>query len=758
MKNTFTLLICFLFSVVAFSQDRSCAAMEDLEQRMQIDKGLSERMAAIEAYTQKKVKELEDQETTSNKIVGDIITIPVVVHVLYRNATENISDAQILSQIQVLNEDFRRTNGDADNIWSQAADTQIEFCLAKVDPNGNTTTGITRKSTTREDWGAGPANEMKKSASGGVDAWDTSQYLNMWICPKISAPGFNNLLGYAQFPGGDPLTDGVVMGYKYFGKIGTATAPFDLGRTTTHEVGHFLNLRHIWGDGGCGVDDFVSDTPESDASNTGCATTHTSCGSLDMVQNYMDYSDDSCMNLFTQGQKNRMRAVLLAGGVRASLGASSKCDAPTEPTCSDGIQNGNETGVDCGGDCAPCQTQYCESSGNRVQYEWIAGVQVESFNNTSGAQTYSDFTAQTVTLNRGESNSITLTQGYSGTAYDEYFRIWIDYNQDGDFSDAGELAFDAGSTSNTAVTGTITPANSVLLGTTRMRVSMKYNAAPNACGNIGDGEVEDYTVNITGPNVPTCSDGVQNGNETGVDCGGDCEPCQTQVEYCASAGTRIQYEWIAGVQIGSFNNTSAATLYSDFTSHTATLSRGESNSITLTQGYSGTAYDEYFRIWIDYNKDGDFNDAGELAFDAGSASNTAVNGTITPPASVSLGTTRMRVSMKYNAAPSACGSIGDGEVEDYTVNITGGNTRTFDALTLDLKIFPNPVTGSILNVSLNTTGEVPYSITNMIGQVVSNGVLNNNSNKINVGDLEAGLYLAQFKSGNQTTTKKFIKR
>ena len=188
------------------------------------------------------------------------------------------------------------------------------------------------------------------------------------------------------------------------------------------------------------------------------------------------------------------------------------------------------------------------------------------------------------------------------------------------------------------------------------------------------------------------------------------------------------------------------------------MSRGESNSITLTQGYSGTAYDEYFRIWIDYNKDGDFNDAGELAFDAGSASNTAVNGTITPPNAVSLGTTRMRVSMKYNAAPSACGSIGDGEVEDYTVNITGGNTRTSDALTLDLRIFPNPVTGSVLNVSLNTTGEVPYSITNMIGQVVSIGVLNNNSNTINVGDLEAGLYLAQFKSGNQTITKKFIKR
>ncbi len=554
MKNTCILLLGMFFSIAAFSQDRNCAAMEDLENRMKLDKGLSKRMANIEAYTQRKVKELE----TSKSIEGDIITIPVVIHVLYRNSTENISTAQIQSQIEVLNEDFRRTNSDADNTWSQAADTQIEFCLATVDPNGNSTTGITRKQVTREDWGGSAENAMKKLSSGGVNPWDTTQYLNMWVCPKLSAPGFNNLLGFAQFPGGNAATDGVVMGYKYFGKIGTATAPFELGRTTTHEVGHFLNLRHIWGDGGCGVDDFVTDTPESDDSNTGCVPTHVSCGSTDMVQNYMDYSDDSCMNLFTTGQKNRMRAILLSGGVRSSLALSDKCGAVTQPTCNDGIQNGNETGVDCGGDCTPCQTgnQYCESAGSRVQYEWIAGVQVGSFNNASGAQTYSDFTTQTVTLNRGQSNAITLTPGHSGTAYDEYFRVWVDYNKDGDFSDAGELTFDAGTASNSAVNGTITPNTSVSLGTTRMRVSMKYNAAPDACGNIGDGEVEDYTVNITNGNTPTptCADGVQNGDETGVDCGGSsCTPCSTGGDKCAgvaaydssatyTAGDKVVYQ------------------------------------------------------------------------------------------------------------------------------------------------------------------------------------------------------------------------
>ena len=149
--------------------------------------------------------------------------------------------------------------------------------MATIDPNGAATNGITRTSTSVSAFGTN--DEMKFNSSGGKDAWPASDYLNMWVC-DISG----GILGYAQFPGGNPATDGVVMDYQYFGTIGTATAPFDLGRTTTHEVGHWLNLRHIWGDGNCNADDFVSDTPTSDAANYGCATTHTSCNSLDMVQ------------------------------------------------------------------------------------------------------------------------------------------------------------------------------------------------------------------------------------------------------------------------------------------------------------------------------------------------------------------------------------------------------------------------------------------------------------------------------------------
>jgi len=474
--------------------------MENLQFRKQQDPQLEQRMLEIESYTQARAQ--QRQQNSQFRVDGAIITIPVVVHVIYNNANQNISDAQIQSQIDVINEDFRRLNGDADNTWSQAADTQIEFCMATVDPNGNATNGITRKSSTRTSWGTNDA--MKSTSQGGVNPWPTGEYLNMWVC-NIGG----GILGYAQFPGGAASTDGVVMSPQYFGSSDKGSgfflsAPFDKGRTTTHEIGHFLNLRHIWGDGGCGVDDFVSDTPESDASNGGCATTHVSCGSLDMVQNYMDYSDDSCMNLFTQGQKNRMRDVLEAGGSRRSLALSDKCGAVAQPTCTDGVQNGDETGVDCGGSsCSPCSTgpQYCDSNGNNTNDEYISRVQIETINNVSGVGTtstgYSDFTNISTDLSKGDSATITITPTWPGTLYNEGYAVFIDYNQDGDFTDAGETVFTNAASQTTPVVGTFTVPNGATTGETRMRVSMKYNGIPTSCESFQYGEVEDYIVNIT---------------------------------------------------------------------------------------------------------------------------------------------------------------------------------------------------------------------------------------------------------------------
>ncbi|RMG27418.1 MAG: hypothetical protein D6730_07225 [Bacteroidetes bacterium] len=289
---------------------RSCATMYHLEQEQEMDPGRMERLERIEEFTEFVAK--------SNQRVGrSVITIPVVVHVVYHTEEENISDEQILSQIEVLNEDFGRFNADANQTPVQfmdvAADTRIRFQLATTDPYGEPTTGITRTYTDVPAFSAFQ-NEMKFQPQGGMDAWPTQDYLNIWVC-NLSM----GVLGYSQFPGGPAETDGVVICYKYFGRTGDITPPFNLGRTATHEIGHWLNLRHIWGDGPCGTDDLVEDTPEAEGPTHGCLRTNFSCGSPDMVSNFMDYTDDACMNLFTQGQANRMRALFLSGGERESL-------------------------------------------------------------------------------------------------------------------------------------------------------------------------------------------------------------------------------------------------------------------------------------------------------------------------------------------------------------------------------------------------------------------------------------------------------
>ncbi len=304
------------------SPQRTCATHEKHIEMMGLQK-YAEARGRIDSHRAEWEPIVEQQRATGQSVV---VTIPVVFHVLYANSTENIADSEILEQLQTLNDDFRRLNSDADNIWSQAADTEIEFCLASFDPDGAPTNGILRVPTSVSSFGSN--NAMKFTAQGGSDAWPASDYLNFWVCNLGGG-----LLGYAQFPGGAAATDGVVCGYPFVGNNGPGAGIYNLGRTGTHEVGHWLDLRHIWGDGGCGVDDGVSDTPESDASNFNCAIGHESCGSVDMVQNYMDYSQDACMNLFTAGQAVRMQALFQPGGERASLLNSDGCAPPCEVSC-----------------------------------------------------------------------------------------------------------------------------------------------------------------------------------------------------------------------------------------------------------------------------------------------------------------------------------------------------------------------------------------------------------------------------------------
>ncbi|MBE0641286.1 MAG: hypothetical protein IH599_04575, partial [Bacteroidales bacterium] len=355
-----------MVSFPAFAQDdhnhnhvhsERCGTMPHLEVLKAADPGLEERMEKLEQMTNAWL--LNNSHKLKN--TNEVITIPVVVHVVYANASQNVSDAQILSQIEALNKDYRRLNADAGNTPSifqpVAADIEIEFCMASRDPNGNPTNGITRKQTTNTNFTVFN-NSVKFPAAGGTSPWDASSYLNLWVC-KIQG----GVLGYAQFPGGSPATDGVVIDYQSFGTMGAATYPFNKGRTATHEVGHWLNLYHIWGDdnGACTGSDYVNDTPNQGAEYYNCPSyPKSSCGTEDMFMNYMDYVNDNCMNMFTQGQKARMLAAmnLWRSGLFTSLGCIS--EPPVAQLASDATLT-----------VPGCEVNFTDQSSGVVQsYQW----------------------------------------------------------------------------------------------------------------------------------------------------------------------------------------------------------------------------------------------------------------------------------------------------------------------------------------------------------------------------------------------------
>jgi len=369
--------------------------------------------------------------------------------------------------------------------------------------------------------------------------------------------------------------------------------------------------------------------------------------------------------------------------------------------------------------------QYCTSQGTNQNYEYIAGVVVADLNNTSGASGYTDYTSLTAHLTEGANTNVSLTPGFASSSYTEYWAIWIDYNEDGDFTDSGEQVF-SGSGSST-VNGSFTVPSGTAGITTRMRVSMKYGGAPTSCETFTYGEVEDYTVEISGSTVQppvaaftasatnidvgdsvtftdqssnnpnswswTFESGTPSGssaqnptvtyNTAGTfdvsltvanSAGSDTETKTNYITvnavpivYCTASGNNQNYEYVSRVQVGSINNSSGASGYTNFTSISTNVTRGAAVSVSLTPGFTGSSYTEYWKIWIDWNHDGDFSDSGEEVF--AKTGSSAVTGSFTVPTSASTGSTRMRVIMKYSSYATACGTFTYGEVEDYTVNV-----------------------------------------------------------------------------------------
>jgi chitodextrinase len=599
----------------------------------------------------------------------------------------------------------------------------------------------------------------------------------------------------------------------------------------------------------------------------------------------------------------------------SGLAASTQYEAQVRSKCSGGSNSAYSSSVNF--TTTAVQLNYCASASTNTNDEYISRVQLNTINNPSGAQFYSNFTNISTTLNKSTQYTITVTHTWTGTVYAEGYSVWIDYNGDGDFTDAGEQVWTRAATNTTPVSGAFTVPAGATDGATRMRVSMKYNAIPTACETFTYGEVEDYTVviqgagpDVTAPSTPTnltasgttqtttnlsWNASTDNVGVTGYDvyrgatliasvtgttyqatgltastaytfsvrakdAAGNISsssntvnvttlsPPDTQapsaptnltasgttqtttnlswnastdnvgvtgyevyrgatliasvtgttyqatglspntaytftvrakdaagnvsstsntvnvttlvstVTYCASQGNNTNDEWIQRVQLGSINNNSGNNgCYADFTSLSTTLVKGTSNTVTITPAWSGTVYREAYRVWIDYNQDGDFNDSGEQVYNRTRTNASVVSGSFTVPTSALNGATRMRVSMKYNASPTSCETFTYGEVEDYTVIISASGAKDETIRIVDsaeLSVYPNPVKGSQLNLVLKNAEATEITIYNMIGQVVSKQVFNTT---IDVSNLKGGIYIVEVIAGEQRLSKRFIK-
>lgn len=307
------ILVCSLATFSAQAQEK-CLSEILFQEKAAKDPQLLKNREALEVFTEKFVTEAREKNASGEKSASVVRIIPVVVHVIHYGGSENISDAQIFDQIDSLNKDFRRLNADTTDTPAAfkplAGDAEIEFRMAQIDPNGNCTNGIVRVYS--------PLTYSARDNVKALSYWPSNKYLNIWVVASIANTGGSpgTVIGFAQFPGGNANTDGVVIKHDYMGSIGTAASSGNNGRTTTHEVGHWLNLRHIWGDAVCG-NDFVNDTPTQYGMNlsTCPAWPHvTNCSGNapdgDMFTNYMDYTNGNCQDMFSVGQCQRMAATL----------------------------------------------------------------------------------------------------------------------------------------------------------------------------------------------------------------------------------------------------------------------------------------------------------------------------------------------------------------------------------------------------------------------------------------------------------------
>ncbi len=685
---------------------RTCATMEvDATLRAQYpDMGTLEDFEEwlaprVEAYKQ----------AVANGTAPEVVyTIPVIVHVIH-NSNEavgqgrNISQAQINSQIDVLNEDFRRLNSDASNtpaaFQNVVADCEIEFCLAQVDPNGNTLAepGIDRVDATTIGAGNTTTGYSTTTIDGTIKpatSWDPNQYLNIWVC-QISG----GILGYAQFPsnsglpglntnGGAANTDGVVIGYNYFGRVGNVSAPYNLGRTTTHEVGHWLGLRHIWGDATCG-DDFCNDTPTQSGPNYNCPSHPSpSCtNSGDMFMNYMDYVNDNCMNSFTLDQKARIVAVITGATRRASLTTSTVC----QPAALTANFTSNTTTINAG----QTVTFTDQSTGPNPITTWSWNFDVGGLGGVTPA-TATTQGPHTVTYNNPGTYTVSLTVG-DGNSTDTKTNYTITVNP------AGTITCD--SVGNWLINPDASDAST---GVYTWGTGNGYVMGNNTYGDLA--WADKITFSLTGKEL-------------------------TEVIYFfgVATGTGNVDLKVWGDNAGSPDN---ANVMATTSVPISSITPGSGLQWTLA-----TAVPLSGDFYVGYDHGGTTPPAGDTV--AVFSTNKATNSMWALESNnawVDLST--YNVNQAAAIIPIAC-DIATGQKEAL-VNLG------------EVKLFPNPTTGT-LSVILPNKEKSEIQIYNMIGELVyTTSSSNTNYVSINLEEQPNGVYFVSVKNNNTVTTQKVI--
>lgn len=679
----------------AFAQDLPCGAASVNNEQL-----ANPAKAAIATELDREAAEYTEAEYGHQR--GVVRVIPIVFHIIHNNGPENISKEQVLDAVRIINEDFRGENPDlsmiVDAFSGITADSEIEFRLAKKDPNGNCTDGITRTVSSM----TFDAGENVK----GLISWNTARYLNVWVVQNIASGAG----GYAYYPGNAPSQsqEGIVVRNSQLGSIGTSGGSNFASRTLTHEIGHYLNLRHVWGNsnenadpGNCNEDDNVNDTPNTIGSEQTCNLNQNSCGSLDNVQNYMDYS--TCARMFTEGQKSRMQAALQSSaGQRNNLWTSTNL-----------VNTGTNDGFE-----APCTPQVAFFTSNTMGCE---GLEVTFNELTWGAD---------------EDDSWEWNWSFPGgtpSSSNERNPV-VTYSTPGVYNASLTVTTDAGSnvyTENNLVT----------------------------VNELGSGDPAPFSESMEASSWPNESD-----NEWIIEAGsGTTWQRTTAASSDGSACARINLRVVDSGVLNSFisppfdmSNVSSSDARLRF--KVAHATRNSSGHTERLRVYASTDCGETWQIR--YTRSG-----AQLSTASGTVTGSFVpNSTQWREEDVSLAATAgsPHVLLKFEA-------MSDGQNYLYVddINVASGligSTGLMDQPLSDVSIFPNPIDQrSVLSISSATGDDAIVRVTDALGRTLAERsvALSAGSNSIaleHLADLSvSGIYFVSVNMGSQNVTLKLVK-